>query len=429
MSLDSPTSRQESFLNEDKSLACIHCGLCLSSCPTYLETGNENDSPRGRIYQMRALQNGDLPLEEETVRHLDLCLGCRACETACPSGVEYGSLLESTREHIDKNFRRSLPEMFLRRFLIEGIFPYSRRVAFALKPAVVFNRLGLTSVLPASLRRFIDLVPERMSPRRSLPIFSASTTEVKLGSVGFLSGCVMDVMFNETNWNSIRLLNLAGYDVFTPLHQSCCGALHAHSGALETARKFGSSLMDRFEIKDLDYVIINAAGCGSTVKEYGHLFATDSGGSSRATEFGSKVLDLSEALERSPAFIDLLARTKALTSPSGIVTFHDACHLAHAQRITDSPRVLVKALAGDNFVELPESDVCCGSAGSYNLTEPEMAERLRSRKIGNIRKSGSTVVVSTNPGCLLQIASGLKRSNGDATEILHLADYIARSIP
>ena len=407
----------ESFLDYDKSLACIHCGLCLSSCPTYLETGNENDSPRGRIYLMRALQDGRLPPGDAVTRHIDLCLGCRACEAVCPSGVRYGELLESTREHLEKHHARSLWQTFLRRVAIEQIFPYPERLELVLRPARVLKKLGEWNLLPRFLRDALALIPDDLSAA-TLPATSPALGPGR-GRVGFISGCVMSVMFGDTNRASVLLLNRAGYEVVTPPAQECCGALHAHSGRLEQARARARRNIAAFEPLALDAIVINAAGCGSTLKEYGHLLAHDPAWAVRARQFSAQVRDLTEWLRAedfhsSPAGAD-----------DGVVTYHDACHLAHPQRVTQPPRALIQAVAGRMFVELPESDVCCGSAGSYNLTEPDMAARLQRRKIEHILQTGARTVVTTNPGCLLQIRAGLRAAGAGHIAVLHIADYLA----
>jgi len=406
---------RERFLDYDKSLACIHCGLCLSSCPTYLETGNENDSPRGRIYLMRAVQDGRMALDESVVRHIDLCLGCRACEVACPSGVQYGELLESTREHVEKHHRRPAFQQFLRRVAIEQVFPFPRRMKLALLPAKLIRALRAESLLPKFAREALALVPEQVSGVK-LPEQSPVTNASKRGRVGFISGCVMSIMFGKTNAASVQLLNLSGYDVVTPPAQGCCGALYAHSGNLKRARDCARHNIKVFEKWDLDAIIINAAGCGSTLKEYEHLLRDDLQWARRAKKFSAKVKDLTEWLANS--------KCEARSGDCNKVTYHDACHLAHPQRITKQPRELVKAVAGQNFVELPESDVCCGSAGSYNLTEPEMAQRLQKRKIENILRTGAKVVVTTNPGCILQIQAGLRKAGATEVKVMHIADFL-----
>lgn len=398
------------FLDEEKALACIHCGLCLSSCPTFLETGNENNSPRGRIYLMRQMQSGRLPVGNAVVAHIDSCLGCRACEAVCPSGVAYGELLEHTREHIEANHRRSAFQTFLRRVLIEKILPFPGRLKLALLPARLARFLRLEGWLPKAARDALALVPRTMSAA-ALPEFSPATGGPRRGRVGFIRGCVMSVMFGDTNAASVRLLNSAGYDVVTPAAQGCCGALYAHSGNLAAARACARRNIAAFAAKDLDTIVINAAGCGSTLKEYGHLLQTEEG---RA--FSAKVKDL----------VEVLTPDAGGAAASVSVTYHDACHLAHAQRISQAPRELVRAVAGASFVELPESDVCCGSAGSYNLTEPAMAERLRQRKVRNILSTGAQIVVTTNPGCILQLQAGLRDAGAAHVRVMHLADYLER---
>jgi len=422
-----------SFLDHDKSLACIHCGLCLSSCPTYLETGNENDSPRGRIYLMRAVAEGRLPLGDTPVSHVDLCLGCRACEAACPSGVQYGELLEATREHIERKHKRSLWQTFLRRFAIEQVFPYPERMELAVRPALAMKKLRLTALLPRFLREALSLLPDALDnlplPERS----PASPAASARGRVGFVSGCVMSVLFGETNAASVRLLNRAGYEVVTPGDQVCCGALFAHGGRLDQARACARRNIEVFESLQVDAIVINAAGCGSALKEYGHLLQNDPAWADRAAAFSRRVQDLTEWLTRpesNAASTSSAAGAGAKDDRSGVaggkVTYHDACHLAHAQRITRAPRELVRAVAGGQFVEMAESDVCCGSAGSYNLTEPAMAERLQKRKVEHILATGATTVVTTNPGCLLQIRAGLAKAGAHHVEAIHLADYLDR---
>jgi glycolate oxidase iron-sulfur subunit len=409
------TDAPEHFLDYDKSLACIHCGLCLSSCPTYLETGNENDSPRGRIYLMRAMQDGRLPVGGAAVEHIDLCLGCRACEAVCPSGVQYGNLLEHTRDHVERKHKRLIFQTFLRRVAIEKVFPFPSRMKLALLPAKITKRLGVEKFLPKFAREALSLIPENCSEVK-LPEISPAIGQ-KQKRVGFVSGCVMSVMFGETNAASVRLLNQVGCEVVTPSNQSCCGALYAHSGQLELARDCARRNIEAFEKQNLDAIIINAAGCGSTLKEYDQLLHDDPEWAERGKKFSAKVKDLTEWLAPE------MASFKLQTSNS-TVTYHDACHLAHAQRITKPPREIVKAVAGKNFVDLPESDVCCGSAGTYNLTEPEMAERLQNRKIENILKTGAQIVVTSNPGCLLQIQAGLKKAGAHHVQAIHIADFL-----
>lgn len=408
------------FLDPDKALACIHCGLCLSSCPTYLVTGNENDSPRGRIYLMRAIQEGRQAADGGALRHIDLCLGCRACEAACPSGVQYGDLLEHTRDFIEHSVTRSPFQTFLRRIAIDQVFPFPRRFRAFLVLGRLARVMSINRLLPRSLRDSLELLPER-AEIKPLPAFSASEHQPARGTVGLVSGCVMNVLFNRTNHNTVRLLNHLGYDVVVPPRQVCCGALYAHGGQLEKARAMARKNLAAFRAKSLDAVIINAAGCGSTLKEYHKLLAGDPAHAEVAKRFSSKIHDITEWLVRE----DNRKAFESLPASNGRVTYHDACHLAHPQGITQQPRVLIRAVAGDRYVELPEADVCCGSAGSYNLTEPAMAQRLQERKVNNIQKTEALTVVTTNPGCLLQIQAGLKKAGACHIRAIHLVDFLA----
>ena len=363
---------------------------------------------------MRALQAGRLAVDDASVRHIDLCLGCRACEVACPSGVQYGGLLEQTRDYIERHHSRSAYQTFLRRFVIERLFPVPWRMKLAIAPARLVKRLGLQRIMPAALRDPLRLLPDEINSSE-LPEFSPAKQQPAKGTVGFVRGCAMSVMFGDTNAASVRLLNEAGFDVVVPRAQECCGALFAHSGKLSMARDYARRNIRTFGRHKIDAIVINAAGCGSTLKEYGHLLDGDES----ARRFGGMVRDLTEFLVVNGFLNRKFAQAR---EP---VTYHDACHLAHPQRITREPRALVKAVAGANYVELPEADVCCGSAGTYNLTEPVMAEALQGRKVQNILKTGAKVVVTSNPGCILQIRAGLEKSG---VKVMHIADYLAESL-
>ena len=404
------------FLNEQQSMACIHCGLCLGSCPTYLETGNENDSPRGRIHLMRALQDGRMELAAEPVRHLDLCLGCRACETACPSGVAYGALLEQARHHVERNHDRSFWDHWLRRAFIEGVFPHPERLEIAITPARWIQEAGLEKWMPSRVKDMLDLLPHELSVDW-LPLSSFTRAAERRGVAGLLSGCVMSVLFESTHQNTLKVLNAAGWDVVVPAAQGCCGALHAHGGGMDTARDLARKTIQVFEEAHVDFVVVNAAGCGSTVKEYGAMLAEDPVWRDRAAKFSLKVKDFSELVDPG-----LFPENAWL---GGTVTYQDACHLAHAQRITAGPRRLVQRVSGKAYVELPEADLCCGSAGSYNLTEPEMAARLQNRKCNHVLATGATTVVTCNPGCQLQIQAGLGKQDRTDVRVIHLADFLA----
>lgn len=404
-------------------LDCVHCGLCTAACPTYLETGNENDSPRGRIYLMRGVVDGRIGLTDNVRGHLDLCLDCRSCETACPSGVQYGRLIEPFR--VDMNRSRS-PGWF-QRFILHGLFPYPRRLRWALAPArwLQFLRvdrivtwLRLDRLLPGTLGRMYRLLPRLGAVAAPLPEVSPAEGE-RRARVGLFTGCVGDVMFNQTNQATVRVLQANGCEVVVPRQQVCCGAIHYHSGvagpAIEMARRNVAAFPE-----DLDAVIVNVAGCGSLLKDYGKMAeetgCTDPALNESLEGFAGRVKDISEFL------VDLGPR-----SPRGEVrwraTYHDACHLAHAQGVRQAPRTLLEMVPGLELVTLPESDICCGAAGSYNLTQPEMADRLAERKIANVVETGADVVISGNAGCTLQLQAAL-RQQGRAVRVVHPVDVL-----
>ncbi|HIG28506.1 MAG TPA: (Fe-S)-binding protein [Verrucomicrobiales bacterium] len=419
------------FLDANQLTACVHCGLCLGACPTYLETGNENDSPRGRLYLMKGFLEQTIALTAKSVSHMDCCLGCRACETACPSGVKYGALLEDTRDHIEAHYKRSWFQWFLRRIVIEKFFPIPTRMKWLLAPAFLIRALKLEGCLPTYFRNALSLIPKKLESAPPLAEITGAVGEAK-GKVGFIDGCVMNVMFQKTNYSTVQLLRHMEYDVVTPSSQGCCGALFSHGGNLKQARDSARRNIAAFEKLDLDTIIINAAGCGSTLKEYGHLLSLDPDWQKRAEAFSAKIKDLSEFLMEDDHF-EKLKRLQKNEKTSGLdlagnVTYHDACHLAHPQSITQQPRELIRNFCGDRFVELPESEICCGSAGSYNLTEPEMAGKLQTRKTRNILSTGAKTVITTNPGCLLQIRAGLNQSGNAPLRVGHLADWLWEQI-
>lgn len=397
-------------------LDCVHCGLCTASCPTYVELGNENDSPRGRIYLMRAVTDGRLELNDEVRRHLELCLDCRACETACPSGVQYGKLIEPFRVAMERvgDGQQKTNDWF-HRYILFGLFPYPDRLRKSLIPARIAQALrldkllvgtGLWRLLPSRLGRLVTMLPPLEKPLPALPAVLPAKG-VRRARVALFTGCVGDVIFRQTNWATARVLQENGCEVVVPQSQACCGAIHFHAGSEEPAREFADANVAAF--KDVDAVIVNVAGCGSMLKDYGHHWH-DQQQADRAA-FAAKVKDVSE-------FLDELGLIPPPGEIRATATYHDACHLAHAQKIREQPRNLLKKIPGLKLVELAESELCCGAAGTYNLTEPEMAGRLSRRKLENIRRTGARVVVTANAGCLMQIACEA-RMQGEAIKIIH----------
>lgn len=411
------------FVDHEKFFDCVHCGLCLSFCPTYVELGTEMDSPRGRIATMRGLQEGRLPLDDEAVRHLDLCLGCRACETACPSGVHYGELIEGVRPYIEQHYQRPWLAR-IKRQAINKIFPNpvgTRLFAFMLKAGAVLGlgRLARWQRLPEQMRYWFGLLPEPGGVTSTTLLERYPAIGEKRFTVALLNGCVMPAVFGATNEATVKVLRHNGCEVLVPRDQQCCGALLLHSGEKKTALELARRNIEVFSRLEIDALIINAAGCGSMMKEYGELCKDDSVYHARAEHLAQKMKDVAEFLGNIP----LKKPTREIRAR---VAYHDACHLAHGQGVREQPRALLRAIPGLQMVELNESDWCCGSAGTYNLTEPEMAHRLLNRKVNNIQATTADVVVAGNPGCLMQIRAGLQQ-RGLPIKAVHTVDLLAEA--
>jgi glycolate oxidase iron-sulfur subunit len=417
-----PTA-QTNFVDYEKFFDCVHCGLCLSFCPTYVELGTEMDSPRGRIATMRSLHEGKFPLDAEVVRHLDLCLGCRACETACPSGVHYGELIESARSFIEEQYRRPLLDR-LKRWTIDKVFPNPLGVrVFAsmlkLGAALRLSRLARSDKLPQQLRSWFSMVPERGSVSSTTLREHYPAIGEKRYTVAVLSGCVMPALFGATNEATVKVLRHNGCEVVVPKAQGCCGALLLHNGNKPDGLTRARQTIDVFSGLNVDALIINAAGCGAMMKEYGELFKDDPAYREKAKQVTAKVKDVAEFLGGIP----LIPPSREVKKK---VTYHDACHLAHGQNVRSQPRALLRAIPGLRLTELQEADWCCGSAGTYNLTEPEMARRLLDKKVNNIEATEAELVVTGNPGCLMQIRAGLQQ-RGLSIKAVHTVDLLAEA--
>jgi glycolate oxidase iron-sulfur subunit len=385
---------------------CVHCGFCLPSCPTYVLWGREADSPRGRIYLMKAGLDGRAAMDAEYQRHFDTCLGCMACLTACPSGVQYDKLIESTRPQLERNGRRSdLDRAF--REMIFAIVPYPSRLRALAWPLKLYQQSGLQRMIRAS--GLLKLLPSRLSAMESLlpdisreyvlPEEIAADGEPRR-RVGLLLGCVQRVFFSHVNAATARVLAAEGCDVVVPRDQGCCGALAMHSGLERDAMAAARRTIDAFEYADVDHIVVNAAGCGSAMKAYGYLLRDDAEYADRAKAFAAKCVDVSELLA------ELEPRATRYPLPLK-VAYHDACHLQHAQRVKAAPRRVLQTIPGLELREIAESDICCGSAGIYNMLEPDAAAALRERKVRHVLNTGADIVVSGNPGCMMQIQSGL----------------------
>jgi len=408
---------------------CVHCGFCLPTCPTYVLWGEEMDSPRGRIYLMRLASDGKVTMNNTFVKHIDQCLGCMACVTACPSGVPYEKIIEPARAQIERRFSRSLADRLHRDFVF-AIFPHPSRLRALLAPLYLYqasglqrlvHTLGLTRLLPRKLREM-----EALLPRVPADAFSYNLPEripaqgQQRRRVGMLTGCVQQVLFSKVNAATARVLAAEGCEVIIPRDQACCGALMVHAGREEEALHFARRLIDTFEKANVDTIVINAAGCGSNVKEYGFLLRDDLKYAERAKAFAAKCKDVSELLtEMGP---------QATRHPLPLrVAYHDSCHLQHAQAIRLQPRKVLSTIPGIELLEIAESAICCGSAGIYNLVEPDPARALGDRKVQNCLNTGAQVIVSGNPGCIVQIASGLGRA-GKPLPVMHMMEMLDASI-
>jgi glycolate oxidase iron-sulfur subunit len=408
---------------------CMHCGMCLPTCPTYVETKAERNSPRGRISLMRAIADGRLEATKQFQDEMYFCLGCLACETACPAGVDYTQLFEMARAEAEQKQAprsplRRLARYFLLHFLFEGQwklrllgrFLYFYRITGAQR----LLRATLLRVLPERYRRLeakTPIVQREFSPEL------IKTEEKAPGRarhrVGLLTGCVQDLIYSDINRDTVDVLLANGCDVVTPAHQACCGSLHAHNGEYEWAKGYARRLIDQFDLDALDAIITNAAGCGSHLKHFDRLLSQDAAYAEKAVKWKKKMRDISEWLLEigvEPPRVEM----------EGKVTYHDACHLCHGQKITAQPRELLAAIPGLEIAPLAESMWCCGSAGIYNLIQPEMADKLLQRKLDHIAATGAEVVATGNPGCLLQIQNGLAARGADV-EVMHPVSILARA--
>ncbi len=407
---------------------CVHCGFCLPACPTYVLWGEEMDSPRGRISMMDRVSRGEAPLGKTFQTHMDNCLGCMACMSACPSGVQYNKLIEDTRAQVERNIDRPLSDRLFRRLLF-ATFPYAGRLRLLALPLRLYQRSGLQNLvrrsgllrrLPPRLAAMESLLPT--VPRRLFtPLPQRSAPPNPRRRVGMLSGCVQQVFFGHVNLATARVLAAEGCDVVIPRHQACCGALMVHSGLDRDAAALARRMIATFEAAGVDTVVINAAGCGSTMKEYGHLLREDPVWAPRAAAFSRKCRDISEILAELPP--------QAPRHPLPLrVAYHDACHLRHAQAVFDQPRTLLAGVPGLDVAEIAEGHLCCGSAGVYNLLNPGPAAELGDRKVSALLATGAQAVVSANPGCLLQLMGGLRRRGLHAMPAFHMVELLDASI-
>ena len=421
------------FHGEDRPLyadyaRCVHCGLCLNHCPTYRLWGLEADSPRGRIRQMVLVDEGRLPLGDSFVQHIDQCLDCRACETACPSGVEYGKLVEAARAQIEQNYRRPLPARAARSLVYRHLLPHPRRIAAAARLVRFYQRSGLQALARGSgLLRLLGMADrERLMPRIEDHFFFSQLGRTfpaqgkQRARVALFAGCVAQVSFTGLQEATIRVLAANGCEVVVPAGQLCCGALAAHAGVRDVARDLARVNLGVFLRENFDAILTNAAGCGSTLKEYEHLFPADAPEREQAAQaFRTKMRDVTE-------FLDELGPVAPLGELRLRVTYQDSCHLAHGQKVREAPRRLIRSVPGVELVEMRLADNCCGSAGVYNVTQTSTSLDLLTEKMQCARETGADTIVTANPGCMLQLRAGAD-IHATGQQVLHVIELLDRA--
>lgn len=421
-------------MDYDELLNCMRCGFCLPSCPTYIETGKEKYSPRGRIALMKGMTDGVIEADDDIAHSLDLCLGCRACEPVCPSGVKYGRLLEDARSIIQDHKKQSVPVRLIRKGIFGELFPHQKRMEQAAGLLGFYQRSGLSKV--ARKIGFMDLFPDTMAsmeqvlpevPKRKVmkqrPRFFEHEGEKK-ATVALFAGCMMDTIFFETNNATVKLLQKAGCDVYIPENQLCCGALHGHNGELEQAKEMAKKNVAAFETVDADYIVTNAGGCGAFLIEYDHILKDDPEWAERARHFSDKLKDLSAVL----VALDF-HKTHRLRLQGQTLTYQDSCHLRNVMHTYREPRMLLRAIEGAHFEEMEGADTCCGSAGDYNIVQPEMAMQILDHKMGKVEATHAKTIVTANPGCLLEMKLGVQRAKQQGkVRAVHIADLLLEAL-
>lgn len=417
-------------MNEDDLLNCMRCGFCLPTCPTYIESGyKESHSPRGRIAIMKAVVDGLIEPDEDVERSLNLCLGCRACEPVCPSGVNYGQLLEEARDIINQNKKHSLPVRTVRKAVFNGLFPKQNRMQRLTGLLGLYQRSGLQTaarksgmlkLLPNNLAAMEKVLPQvpTLKEMKNRPRFLKAEAQIKK-RVAFFSGCLMDTMFMKTNDSTMKLLQLAGCEIIIPAEQACCGALHGHGGEKNGAKELAKRNIKAFEDLQVDYIITNAGGCGAYLTDYGHLLKDEPDWAERAQQFSSKLKDISRIL------VELEFHKKPLKLSPQVITYQDSCHLRNVMKTSEEPRVLLKAIKNTEYREMEKADSCCGSAGIYNIVETEMSMKILDSKMKATKATEAATVVTANPGCLLQMKLGIEREGlSDRVRAVHIVDLL-----
>ncbi|MGD6890207.1 (Fe-S)-binding protein [Bacillus mobilis] len=422
-------------LSEDELLNCMRCGFCLPTCPTYIQSGfKESHSPRGRIALMKAVVDGLIEPDEDVENTLNVCLGCRACEPVCPSGVNYGHLLEETRDIINQNKKFSVPVRAVRKVVFEGLFPHQNRmrtltglIGFYQRSGLqtLTHKTGIMKLFPETLATMDLVLPKvpKMKAMKDRPAFlPAESTKKK--QVAFFTGCLMDTMFLETNNATMKLLQLAGCDIVIPKTQSCCGALHGHAGEKSGAKELAKRNIKAFEDLNIDYIITNAGGCGAYLVDYDYLLKDDPKWAERAKQFVSKIKDITAILVE----LDFHKRND-LRLTSQIITYQDSCHLRNVMRTSSEPRMLLEAIQGATYREMKDADRCCGSAGIYNIVHSELSMEFLDYKMDRVHETEAATIVTANPGCLLQMKLGIEREGlSHKMRGIHIVDLLLEAI-
>ncbi|GGC79628.1 glycolate oxidase iron-sulfur subunit [Thalassobacillus devorans] len=417
-------------MDYDELLNCMRCGFCLPSCPTYIESGyDEAHSPRGRIALMKAVVDGDIEPDDDVKRSLDMCLGCRACEPVCPSGVNYGHLLEQARDIIYQNHDLSATTKAIRNIAFKGLFPNQGRMRTMTGLLGFYQRSGLQKaarltgimkILPDNLATMEKVLPEVPSLKqlKNRPDHLPSLVPQKK-KAAFFSGCLMDSMFMSTNDATMKLLQYAGCEIVIPDSQACCGALHGHSGEKQQAKELAKRNIIAFEDTGADYIITNAGGCGAFLHDYDHLLKDDPAWAERGKDFAAKIKDISSVL------VELGFDELPLQLPDQVVTYQDSCHLKNVQKTFLEPRQLLHAIDGVQYVEMNDADRCCGSAGIYNIVESEMSMQILDYKMKQVETTQAKTIATANPGCLLQMKLGIEREGlSDTIRAVHIVDLL-----
>ncbi|MCT1578367.1 (Fe-S)-binding protein [Oceanobacillus kimchii] len=421
-------------MDRDELENCMRCGFCLPVCPTYIQSGyDETQSPRGRIALMKGIVDGEIKPDEDIEQTLNECLGCRACEPACPAGVNYGQLLEEARDIFNQNKQHSLPEKVIRKTVFEGLFPHQNRMENMTSLLTFYQRSGLQKI--ARNIGFMKLFPDTLATMEKVLPSTPTRKEMRSQAsyyvhksqpkarVAFFKGCLMDTMFREVNKATIELLQKVGCDIAVPDTQNCCGALHGHSGEKEKAKELAKKNIAAFEEVGADYIITNAGGCGAFLHDYGHLLHDDPEWSERAANFASKIKDITAIL------IDLDFHLTPLQMPEQVVTYQDSCHLRNVQKTFDEPRLLLQSIDGLHYEEMNDAARCCGSAGIYNIVHSELSMKHLDYKMEQVKDTAATTIVTTNPGCLLQMKLGIEREGlSDKMRAVHIVELLIEAV-